>query len=151
MSEPASIEIPDDGPAEIVAHDFDEAVKDASTEIAKSFTDLIVAGTAPETAAREVTGDSLEKMKANPVIRQKVQELIRDYKLPAGVRREVVRARLNQAILEAKSVRDIAQVAGVIASDPEVGLKTEAPLVQVGVVSETTRVFLENVDPNEEI
>ncbi len=97
-----------------------------------AFAERLSAGIAPRDAARDV-GLTLGNLTADPATKALVQQLIAAFRLPAAVRRELVRAKLNEVLLTASKTGDVIAAARAIGADPEVGLEGKGGNVSVNM------------------
>ena len=115
-------------------------LEDESTLKARRFLELVESGDSPTSAARKVDSRSNVSKIVGAVqdkdLRGKLKKLLERGRLPAEVRKEMVRAGLNDVFLEhvdgsPKNQKLALAAAKLISDDPEVGLN--APIVTPGV------------------
>lgn len=112
---------------------------------ADAFLELVEAGEKPSIAAKEL-GSNLREMKRDPLVQERLERVVQDFKLTAQERKELLRARLNEIMLAGKDSDAIA-AAKLVAEDPEVGLRGGVnTAIQVNVFDAETMAALEKVE-----
>lgn len=132
---------------EVVAKD-----KPDKNLLSKKFVNLIGQGYKPGEAAKLV-GTSIKGIMSDSKVRKQIEGLLKDYKLQADVRRDLVRATTNKIVLENMDGDPTQQklaldAAKVIAADTEVGINAPPqPGIQINV-GNLTSVFAALDDEN---
>ena len=129
--------LPDDTPAYVIPNNEKRQVY---AEIVKD----VVDGAPLEEAAKS-RGLSSQIVSRDPLMHSMLSKLLKTFYLPGHIRREVVRARLNQILLSDDDRAALA-AAKQISEDPEVGIRASgSQTVNIGIFSPEVSALIESI------